>query len=242
MENSAIPPPSSQPPQPMINVLTKQKSRVPLILSIIISLIVVVVVSYLLGKRSNYPRFRDDFIDTLPTQMWPTPRFDPTAGWVLYTDATYSFSFKHPARYIVALTFPGGSASQPGQIHFVINGQKDDNFFVDFVHSTDSVEAFLSKNITKQYGNTYLTANFLSSVMGDKISSDNDQSGITLYKYINRYDQKVNPGAIDIINYTAVFKRNNSIFVIRTANSQDKLEELKHMISTFQYRSLSMNK
>jgi len=70
----------------------------------------------------------------------------------------------------------------------------------------------------------------VSTVLGDLVKQDNPS--IAVYKYVNHYDQKVNPGAQDIITYTVFLVQNNKGFIIRASNMFDNLTEIIQLVSS----------
>lgn len=80
---------------------TPSKSKLPLILGLIILL--VVSAGILLAKSGGIPRLVAKPTPTpVPTQIpTPTPTVDPTSDWKTYTNTKYNYSIKYPVEWFI---------------------------------------------------------------------------------------------------------------------------------------------
>ena len=222
-------------------IQTKTNLVVPILLTVLVSAIVFGVGGYFLGKSisgntqepvavSNPQNLPTPTITTVPNSPTLMATIDPTANWKVFTDSKLGFLFKHPSRYNLSKPAPGGDAPNEGSYTFYA-GSKVDMFFFDTISFTGSVDQFVKKYTVLEPANGLMYTNLnVSTVLGDLVKQDNPS--ITVYKYVNHYDQKVNPGAQDISTYTIFFVQNNKGFIVRANNTFDNLPEITQMVTS----------
>ncbi|MBP9817995.1 hypothetical protein KBC75_04595 [Candidatus Shapirobacteria bacterium] len=155
---------------------------------------------------------------------------DQTSDWKTFSDSQLGFSFKYPSRYTLGQPVPGGDAPNVGSYTFYA-GSKADMFFFDTTVFSGRVDGFVKKYTAIEPSNGLMYVNLnVSTVLGDLVSQDNPSMAV--YKYVNHYDQNVNPGAQDISTYTIFLVQNNKGFVVRGNNTLDNLPELLQTVAT----------
>ena len=163
----------------------------------------------------------------------PSPTPDVTANWKTYTDEKYGYSFKYPIRY--NLVKPTLEAQPEGEIIFNA-GSKEDLFMIDATSFSVTLDQFIKKYAVYDSGAKIIETNLnVNTPLGDIVNQDSIANSARLYKYVNHYDQSVNPGAKDIISYTAFFVSNNFGYILRSSNVSDNLIEFNQILSTFNF-------
>lgn len=206
----------------------------PILLMVLVCAVVFGLGGYLLGKSFssnlqepvsvNNPQNSPTVATQLPNSPTSIAKVDPTANWEVFTDSKLGFSVKHPSRYTLSKPVPGGDAPNEGSYIFYA-GSKADMFFFDMTPFTGSIDQFVKKYTTLEPASGLMHTNLnISTVLGDSVKQDN--SSIAVYKYVNHYDQKVNPGAQDINTYTIFLVQNNKGFIVRANNTFDNLPEV----------------
>jgi len=233
-ENLTQTQPSVNPQTPVDSTpVQSQKNKKSLVLMIIIHLIAVVVIGYLIYQNIQ---LKTQIIKSEPTpiaSLTPTvlPSTDPTVDWKTYNDTKFNFSFKFPIRYKIEK--PTQEAVPEGEFGFNA-GSKEDRFWIDAVFFSGTLEQFVSKYTAYDSGAKIIMTNLnVSTPLGESVNQGN--TAIHLYKYINHYDQNVNPGAKDIISYTGFFVSNNFGYILRSVNVTDNLPDFVQILSTFKF-------
>ena len=229
--------PISPPPVPPTEIAAtppKPKSKLPLL--------VVVLLITVLGL-SSYIAY-DKFLATKTiTPLTPSPsptetsakENDPTSTWQTYTDDKYHFSFKYPPRFNIAKD--QFSTTPEGHLQFATN-EKADMFTIDVVSFSGTRNEFIERYTTNDpTTNIIMTTISAQTPLGEIVKTGNEN--YTLYKYVNHYDQTINPGAIDITTYTAFLVPDNTGVIFRLNNTSDNAGETTQILQTFKFTEKS---
>jgi hypothetical protein len=196
-------------------------------LIIILILILLVIISFFVYKDYLSPKgtILGPFVPS------PTATADPTASWKTYSDPKYNYSFKYPVRYEIEK--PTQEALPEGEVGFNA-GSKGDRFWIDAVSFDGTLDQFVSKYTAyDSVPKVVMTNSNVNTPLGELINQSNN--AVRLYKYINHYDQNINPGAEDIITYTGFIVSNNFGYILRSANVADNFTEVNQILSTFKF-------
>lgn len=215
--------------QPTAPTQVKTNLLTPILSTILVSAVVFGTGGYFLGKSS--PSNQQKTVNNPQNSPVPTvATVDSTVDWEVFTDDKLGFSFKHPSRYSLVNPVPGGDTPNEGSYTFNA-GSKEDMFLFDVTPFVGTVDEFVKKYTSLESANGLMYTNLnVSTVLGDSVKQDN--SSIAVYKYINQYDQNVNPGAQNINTYTIFLVQNNYGFIVRASNTFDNLSEITQIATS----------
>lgn len=219
-----------------------QRKRRPIFLLLVgTQLVTLLIVAYLafqilqlktqLTTASLTPTYSNETTQVSGQPQATLPPAYPT-DWLSYSNSEYAYSFSHPARYSQVTS--AYEAQPSGQVSFS-SGSKSDLFGVDAVLFSGSVDQFIQKYTEFDSGVNATVANLnFVTVLGD-LQNQSGSKGYRLYKYVHRYDQSVNPGAQDVISYTAFLVSGKHGYIFRSSSVVDNLAEFSQILSSVKY-------
>ena len=166
-----------------------------------------------------------------------TPVVDPNdiSNWETYTNTDFNFTFKHPSDYQLSQPVPGGGAPEEGNFTFysAIKG-KADMFFLDVTPFSGNLTQFVDKYTPYDPGmKEKVISLHVGTPLGKLLEKTTINSiPVVIYNNLTQYDQKVNPGAVDINSYYGFFVLDGQGYILR-ANGISDIAKFKQIISSF---------
>jgi hypothetical protein len=196
-------------------------SKLYIILGVFVLLVSIGVGAYVLGTKHSQP----------PTQIFPAPvtpipttQTDSTAGWKMYTNQTYGFSFTYPTEWVLVDNISGAASGIPSVYQINIdNPKKEKNalpgIILEISKSKDDIPQYSSPNITQEtIDGIAAVRQSIPSGMQSALEAVFFKKGVNYYRITLAYEDKKTPQrgeynatSVDIFNkILSTFKFTNS--------------------------------